>query len=113
MSDAELLTDLAQVALPASFILHDRSAADHFQVRDLCQVGQNFVLHAVGEIGVLLFIAQVVEWKHSNALRGDGGYCWSRWRWSRWRRSRRSARLLRHGSLRKNQEPREERCDQQ
>ena len=62
MSDAELLADLRQVALRATFILHDRSAADHFQVRDLRQVGQDFILHAVCEIGVLLVIAQVVEW---------------------------------------------------
>jgi hypothetical protein len=29
--------------------LHNRSAADDFQVRDPGQVGQNFILHAVGK----------------------------------------------------------------
>ena len=39
MGDAELLPDLAQVAFASGLVLHDRSATDHFQVRDLREVG--------------------------------------------------------------------------
>ena len=39
MGDAELLADLAQVAFASGLVLHDRSATDHFQVRDLREVG--------------------------------------------------------------------------
>ena len=61
MRDPELLRDLAQVALRASFVLHHRSAANHFQVGDLGKISQNFVLHAVGKKGVRLFFAQIFE----------------------------------------------------
>ena len=36
---AELPADLAQVAFASGLVLHDRSATDHFQVRDLREVG--------------------------------------------------------------------------
>ena len=39
MGDTELLADLAQVAFASSLVLRDRSATDHFQVRDLREVG--------------------------------------------------------------------------
>src|SRR6266700_6525693 len=53
----KLLADLAQVTCKSALILHHGSAADDFQVRDLCQVGEDFVLYAVGEVFVLLFLA--------------------------------------------------------
>src|SRR6266481_4143783 len=49
MRDAELLRDLAQVALHAALILHHRGAADHFEIGQLGEVGQGFILHAVGK----------------------------------------------------------------
>ena len=39
MRHAELLPDLAQIARRAAFVLHHRRAADHFQIRDLREVG--------------------------------------------------------------------------
>jgi hypothetical protein len=39
MGDAELLADLAQVPFASAFVLHGRRATDHFQVRDLREVG--------------------------------------------------------------------------
>ena len=52
--DPELLRDFAQIARDSALVLHHGCAADHFQVGDLGEVSQNFVLHAIGEEGVLL-----------------------------------------------------------
>ena len=60
VSDAERLADFTDVARAGPILAH-RSAADHFQVRDLGQIGQNVVLDTVGKIGVLLIVAQVFE----------------------------------------------------
>ena len=49
MRYAQLLRNLAQVALRSRLILHHRRAADHAQVSDLRQVAQNLILHAIGE----------------------------------------------------------------
>ena len=65
---AELLSDFAQIALRASFVLHHGCATDHLQVGDFCQIGQNFILHTVGEEGVLFFVAQVFERQNGDAL---------------------------------------------
>jgi hypothetical protein len=56
----ERVADLANVP-GAGPILPHRSATDHLQVRDLRQIGKNVVLDAIGEIGVLLVVAQVLE----------------------------------------------------
>ena len=64
---AELLRDLGQVARLA-LILLGRSARDHFQVRDLRQPRQDFVLDAAGEILVRLVFAQTRERQHGDAL---------------------------------------------
>ena len=78
MRDPELLRDLAQVARDSSLVLHHRSAADHFQVGDLGEVSQNFVLHAVGKKGVRLFFAEIFERQNGDAFfrkRGGRGRC--------------------------------------
>ncbi len=58
MRDAELLPDLPQVARCATLVLHHAGAADHFEVRNFAEVGQNFVLRAVAELRVLFVIAE-------------------------------------------------------
>jgi hypothetical protein len=68
MRHAELLTDLAQITCDSAFVLHHRGPADDFQVRDLGQVGQNFILHSIGEKRVLFFVAQIFEWEHRDAF---------------------------------------------
>src|SRR6202162_4934724 len=70
--DAELLSNLAQIACNTAFVLHYRRAADDLQVCDLGQVGQDFILHAVGEKCILFMVAQVFERKHSNAFLRNG-----------------------------------------
>ena len=47
MRYAKFQADFPQVARCAACILHDRRAADDLQIRDLCQVGQDFVVYAV------------------------------------------------------------------
>jgi len=56
MRDAELLRDLAQVALHARSYIHHRGAADHLEIATLAS-RQDFILHAVGKkcvVGVAL-----------------------------------------------------------
>ena len=72
MRDPELLRDLAQIARSSSFVLHHRCAADHFQISDFGEISQNLILHPVGEVGVLLFVAQIFERQDCDALFGCG-----------------------------------------
>ena len=71
MRHAKLLPNLAQIARCAALVLHDAGAADHFQVRDSGEVGEDFILHAVGEISVLFITAEIFERKHCNTFLRD------------------------------------------
>ncbi|HEV8184839.1 MAG TPA: hypothetical protein VGP40_02710, partial [Chthoniobacterales bacterium] len=68
MRHPKLLADLAQVAFDTALVVHDRTAADHFQIRDPGQVRQNFVLNAVGKEGIFLVFAQILKRQHRNAF---------------------------------------------
>ena len=57
MRDAQLLRDLPQITRRRVLVLHHAGAADHFQVGDLRQVGQDFIVHAVSKERVLLVFA--------------------------------------------------------
>ena len=67
IGNAEGFADFADVR-GLSPILHHRRARNHFQIADLRQVGKDVVLDAVGEIGVLSFVAQIFERQHCNRL---------------------------------------------
>ena len=56
MGDTQRIADLPHILFTA--ILHDAGAADHFQVGDFCQLGQNVILDAVGKERVLFLIAR-------------------------------------------------------
>jgi hypothetical protein len=56
-----LLANLAQIPCDPALVLHHRDAADHFQVRDLGQVGEDFILHAVCEISVFFLSAEIFK----------------------------------------------------
>ena len=71
MGHAELLSDFPQVPRIATLIEHHGSAADHFQIRNLCKIGQNFILHAIREERVLFVAAQIFERQNSDALLGN------------------------------------------
>src|SRR4051794_9270852 len=83
MRHAKLLADFAQIALSPGLVLHHGRATDHLEVGDLGEVGQDLVLHAVGEEGVLFVLAQVSERKNGDALVGDGWSSCCRWRGAR------------------------------
>ena len=68
MCHAELLADFTQIARRAALVLHHARAADHFKLRDLCEVGQDLVLDALGEEGVRFFFAQIFERKDRDAF---------------------------------------------
>ena len=57
MCYSELLANFAQVSWSAGLVLHRRCPADHFQIGDPGEIGQNFILDAICEIGVLFFLA--------------------------------------------------------
>ncbi len=61
MRHAELLADLAQIARRAAFVLHDAGAADHFQVGNPGQMGQDLVLHALSKEGVCFLFAEIFK----------------------------------------------------
>ena len=71
MRYSELLANFAQVAWSAGLILHRRCAADHFQVGDPGEIGQNFILDAICEVQVLFFLAQIIERENGDTLLRD------------------------------------------
>ena len=65
---AELVCDFPQVSLHACLVLHDGRAADHFQIGDLRQIGENFVLDGIGEKGVVRICAQTLKRQYCDTL---------------------------------------------
>jgi hypothetical protein len=61
ISNAQLLSDPAQAARDSALVLQHGGAADHFQIGNLGQVCQDFVLHPIGEKGVIGIGAQIME----------------------------------------------------
>ena len=49
MRHTKLVGDLAQIPLHASLVLHHGSPADDFQIGDVRQISENFVLDGIGE----------------------------------------------------------------
>ena len=68
IGDAELLADFLPVTGLVVLVLPDTGAPDDFQVGDFRQVGEDLVLHAVGEERIILFRAQVFERQNRDAL---------------------------------------------
>ena len=67
MGDTQLAGDLRQV-VGRAFVMLGGGARDHFQVSDLGQAGQDFILDAIGEISVSLFRAQVFKGQDGDRL---------------------------------------------
>src|SRR4029079_19351067 len=65
VSDAKLLGDLAQISRRA-FIFFGRGPRDDFQIADLCQSSEDFVLHTFCKIGVVRIAAEVIERQNCN-----------------------------------------------
>jgi len=62
------ISNLAHVPLAA--ILRHAGAADDLQVRNFCQIGQDFILHAVREKRVLFAFAEIFERQNRDAFLG-------------------------------------------
>ena len=58
---AEFICDLAQVTFHAVLVLHHRSAANDFQVRDPRQIRQDLILHAVRKKRVIRIATEVFK----------------------------------------------------
>jgi hypothetical protein len=71
ISNSELLTDFWSIAFEVAPVLLHAGVANHFQVGHFREIGQNLILHAVGEEGVILISAQVVERQDRDALFRD------------------------------------------
>src|SRR5262249_45975203 len=54
-----------------AFVLRGGSARDHFQIGDACELGQDFILNAVGKVSGVLVVAQIFEWQHRNRFLGN------------------------------------------
>ena len=70
MRYAKLFPDLAQVTRDSGLVLHYAGAADHFQICDFGEVGQDFILHAIREKRVRFFLAQIFKGKNCDAFSG-------------------------------------------
>src|SRR6266705_4744760 len=70
---SQLLSDLLEIACDPALVLHERSAADHFEVLDLGQIPKQLILDAVSKVRVLLFLAQVFQRQYRDALFTDAG----------------------------------------
>jgi hypothetical protein len=53
VSYTELLPDLAKITHYTTLVLHHACAADDLQIGDPCQMGEDFILHAISEEGVI------------------------------------------------------------
>src|SRR5262249_47921379 len=65
---AQCFADFACVACAITAIRHDGHARDHLEIADLRKIRENVVLNAVGEVGVLFLVAQILKWHHRNRL---------------------------------------------
>src|SRR5262249_27196217 len=72
MRDAQLLADFAHITRGSALILHHGSATNDSQIRNLRQVGQNLVLHAVSKKSVIGVAAEILKGKHRNRFGSDG-----------------------------------------
>ena len=63
VGDAELLRDLGKIFRRAFEVLR-RRPRDHFQVRDLGQSRQDFVLHAFTKVSVIRIATEIIERQH-------------------------------------------------
>src|SRR4030095_6774087 len=71
MRHAQGLSDLAHVSGEVGPVLGHARSTDYFQVGDLDQVSEDFVLHAIGEERVFLVGTQVFEWQDCDTFVGD------------------------------------------
>jgi hypothetical protein len=64
---AEFASHCLQVFRRA-FVFGCRFSRDNLQVANASELGQDFILNAVGEVGVVWVTAQIVEWENRDAF---------------------------------------------
>src|SRR5947207_12521101 len=85
VSQVKLLCNFGKIARLTLILLRGR-ARDYFEISNLRQTSENFVLYAVGKVGIRFFLAQVFKGKHRDAFLRNRRSCGS----SGCRRSRRA-----------------------
>src|SRR5215467_2271870 len=59
MRYSQIISDLTKISFAT--VLHHAGPADDFQVANLCQLGQNVVLYAIGKGSVLFLLTQIFK----------------------------------------------------
>ena len=72
VGDAELLCDLRKIFRRALEMLR-RGARNHFEIGDLGQPGEDFILHAFGEISIIGIATEIVEGQDRDRFRRSPG----------------------------------------
>ena len=72
MSHPQRLANVPQISRCRRFVLRHTRSANHFQICDLGEIRENFVLNAVGKKRVLLIVAQIFKRKHRDAFLRNG-----------------------------------------
>src|ERR1700720_1455551 len=75
VSDPKRFADFTKVALDEVFVLHHRSAADHFEIGHFRGISQYLVLNTVGKVGVLFVVAEIFKRKDSDAFSRNWAGC--------------------------------------
>ncbi len=73
----DILTQLSKISalkvIARTLVLHDRGARDHLEFSDFRELGENFIVDAIGEVGVFRVGADVGERQHGNRLLSHNG----------------------------------------
>ena len=70
MGHTQRLRDFAADCVPGRFCTASRCAADDFQIGNLGEISENFVLHAFGKICVFFVPAEIFKRQHGDAFLG-------------------------------------------
>ena len=66
VSNAQLLSNFAQISFVPGFVLAHTRVANHFQIGNPREIGQDLVLHAIREIRVVAIVTQRREGKNGD-----------------------------------------------
>src|ERR1700739_3507909 len=70
MRNTERVSNFGKVVLKTVFVLHHGRATDDFEIGDLGQIRPNLIFNPISEVSVLLVIAEILKWEHSDAFLG-------------------------------------------
>ena len=76
IADAKLAPDLANIAFGAGLVLTHTRVTYHFQIRNLGQIGEDLILHAVSEVSVVAIVTQSRKWQDSDGFNFFARRCW-------------------------------------